>query len=72
MQPDKLPEGIKQNIKKCENVKSLQLGIISITDNVLSQIVRFSGGAKQIFRGALYINLLNDNAIFNLFTLTSH
>jgi len=33
---------------------------------------KVSGGAKQIFEGALYINVLNINAIFNLFTLTSH
>jgi hypothetical protein len=33
---------------------------------------KFSGGAKQIFGGALYINVLNINAIFNLFTLTSN
>jgi hypothetical protein len=33
---------------------------------------KFSGGAKQIFGGALYINVLNINAIFNLFTLISN
>jgi len=33
---------------------------------------KFSGGVKQIWGGALYINVLNINAIFNLFTLTSH